>query len=71
MDGMNMCAGLCSEDWAEQFAAAEAQAATLRREARAAFSSKQQLLASLRVLQAQKREVNTYKEMQQNFVGFS
>ncbi|XP_026193760.1 structural maintenance of chromosomes protein 1A [Cyclospora cayetanensis] len=54
-----------SEDWPEQFAAAEARAATLRREARAAFSSKQQLLASLRVLQAQKKEVNMYKELQE------
>ncbi|KAL8272085.1 hypothetical protein Esti_004020 [Eimeria stiedai] len=54
-----------SEDWAEQFAAAESRAATLRREARASFTSKQQLLASLRVLQAQKKEVTSYQEMQQ------
>ncbi|KAL8433392.1 hypothetical protein ACSSS7_003947 [Eimeria intestinalis] len=52
-----------SEDWAEQFAAAESRAATLRRQARIAFTSKQQLLASLRVLQAQKKEVNSYQEM--------
>ncbi|OEH73880.1 chromosome segregation protein [Cyclospora cayetanensis] len=51
-----------SEDWPEQFAAAEARAATLRREARAAFSSKQQLLASLRVLQAQKKEERHQRE---------
>ncbi|KAL8432916.1 hypothetical protein Efla_006717 [Eimeria flavescens] len=54
-----------SEDWAEQLAAAEARAATLRREARAAFRSKQQLLASVRVLQAQQKEVNSYREMEQ------
>lgn len=58
-----------SGDWAEQFTAAEARAATLRREARAAFSSKQKLLASLRVLQAQKREVNTYNEMKRKLTG--
>ena len=59
----------CSEEWAEQFAAAAAEAAALHSEARQTFSSKQQLLAALRVLRAQQREAEAFKEMQQQHVG--
>ncbi|CDJ52806.1 chromosome segregation protein smc1, putative [Eimeria brunetti] len=58
-----------SEEWAEQFAAAAAAAAALHSEARQTFSSKQQLLAAVRVLRAQQQEVKTFKEMQQQHVS--